>query len=548
MRNIFNLIIIWLQRHPWPVACLLAAGFFLQAFCSSERESLTWDEPSYIAAGYAYWKWNAFEVNPSHPPLTQMLISLPLLPMDIRAPGKNDPAWRFGGNPAAELGRRLIFEGGQDPVRIARLARLPVILMGTCLVLCIFAWGSQLWGPGAGLAAALLAACDPNLLAHSGLATEDLGCTILMFAACWMLHRGLVTSRTWRDWLACGIFTGLALIAKYSSLILLPLFLVIILWYISSTPSKLETLRWLFPRLLLAGGITLLVVGVGYKGTFDYAAYLRGLHSIYGDTNPNPSFYLWGRVSSQPFWYYNLVALVCKTPLGTLLLLTMAAVSVACWPRRHIESTVFLLLPAFLIVGISCFDRFNLGLRRILPALPFLLLFAARAWVDFNRLRWLSTLLLASSVVAAAAIYPNYLSFFNLLCGGPENAPYITHDSNVDWGQDLPALAEWQHQHPEAKPMRLCYFGTAVPQAYGVQAEVCSLQDTFQPREGYYAMSVTSLVSLRRYSALNRVDVDWLQKFKPCGRAGYSILIYRFGDPSNPASPVLPPTHAGNAP
>src|SRR5271170_3970236 len=53
MRQIFNLTKIWLQRHPWFVACLLAAGFFLQAFCSSEQESLTWDEPSYISAGYA---------------------------------------------------------------------------------------------------------------------------------------------------------------------------------------------------------------------------------------------------------------------------------------------------------------------------------------------------------------------------------------------------------------------------------------------------------------------------------------------------------------
>jgi len=548
MRQIFNLTKIWLQRHPWLVAGLLAAGFFVQAFFSSEQESLTWDEPSYISAGYAYWKWNAFEVNSSHPPLMQMLVSLPLLPMDIHAPGKDDPAWRSGPNPVAELGRRLVFEGGQDPVRMARLARLPVILMGTCLVLCVFAWGSQLWGPGAALAAALLAAFDPNLLAHSGLATEDLGCTTLMFAACWMLYRGLMASRNWRDWLACGTFTGLALIAKYSSLILLPLFLVIILWYTLRSQSKLEAWRWLFPRLLLVGGIMLPLVGFGYKGTFDYAAYLRGLHSIYGDTNPNPSFYLWGRVSSHPFWYHNLVVLVCKTPLGTLLLFTMAAVSVACWPRRHMETTVFLLLPAFAIIGVCCFDRFNLGLRRILPAIPFLLLFAARAWVDFGRLRWFSALLLGGCVLAAAATYPNYLSFFNSLCGGPENAPYITDDSNVDWGQNLPALAEWQHQHPEAKPLRLCYFGTAVPQAYGVQAELCSLQDTFKPHEGYYAMSVTSLVYLRRYAVLYRLDIDWLQKFKPCGRAGYSILIYRFGDSANPASSVPLQTHSGNSP
>jgi len=525
-----NLAAAWLQRHSWAVACLLAAAFFVQAFCSSRQESLTWDEPSFISAGYAYWTWNAFEVNPSHPPLMQMLEALPLLPMDIRAPGKDDPAWRSQPNPVVELGHRLIFEGGNDPVQIARWARLPVILLGTALVLCVFAWGRQLWGTGGGLVAALLVACDPNLLAHSKLATEDLGCTVFMLASVWMLHRALITSQRLRDWLACGLLTGLALIAKYTALLLLPVFWAIVLWYAFNTRTKSGAWLWLLPRLLLLGGTALLVVGAGYKGTFDYAAYIRGMHAIYGDMVANPTFYLCGQASFHPFWYHTFVSLFCKTPVGTLLLLAMAAVGACRWPRRQAEVFVFLLLPALLIIGVSCFDPFNPGIRRVLPALPFLLLFAARAWVDFARLRWLSALLLGGCVLAAVSIYPHHLSFFNTLCGGPERAPYITDDSDVDWGQDLPALAGWQRQHPEAQPLRLLYFGTAVPAAYGVVAEEqLSGQDLGAPSEGYYAISVTTLVSLRKLSQLDGWDTDWLRKYKPCGRAGYSILIYRFG-------------------
>src|SRR5206468_1326451 len=50
---------------------------------------------------------------------------------------------------------------------------------------------------------------------------------------------------------------------------------------------------------------------------------------------------------------------------------------------------------------------------------------------------------------------------------GPARLWHHLADSNVDWGQDLPALAELVH----AKPLRrlyLGYFGTSDPKAYGL--------------------------------------------------------------------------------
>ena len=40
-------------------------------------------------------------------------------------------------------------------------------------------------------------------------------------------------------------------------------------------------------------------------------------------------------------------------------------------------------------------------------------------------------------------------------------------DSNIDWGQDLKLLANWQKKHPDT-PMYLWYFGTADPHYYGM--------------------------------------------------------------------------------
>jgi hypothetical protein len=40
-------------------------------------------------------------------------------------------------------------------------------------------------------------------------------------------------------------------------------------------------------------------------------------------------------------------------------------------------------------------------------------------------------------------IHPHFLSFFNLIAGGPDNGWRALVDSNIDWGQDLARLGAW---------------------------------------------------------------------------------------------------------
>lgn len=64
--------------------------------------------------------------------------------------------------------------------------------------------------------------------------------------------------------------------------------------------------------------------------------------------------------------------------------------------------------------------------------------------------------------------YPNFISFFNIAVGGERGGIYLLGDSNLDWGQDLPKLAQWQEQHPD-KTLYLDYFGVCDPAAYGIR-------------------------------------------------------------------------------
>jgi hypothetical protein len=83
-------------------------------------------------------------------------------------------------------------------------------------------------------------------------------------------------------------------------------------------------------------------------------------------------------------------------------------------------------------------------------------------------------LLLTGALVWSAAITvwisPHYLSFFNVLAGGPNNGWRYLTDSNIDWGQDLPALRDLIQKQNLGR-IKLAYFGTAHPSYYDIDFE-----------------------------------------------------------------------------
>jgi hypothetical protein len=126
--------------------------------------------------------------------------------------------------------------------------------------------------------------------------------------------------------------------------------------------------------------------------------------------------------------------------------------------------------------------------------------------------------------------YPHQLAYLNAAVGGSEAGPRVTDESNVDWGQELFRLADWQRAHmaPD-ETLRLYYFGSAEPSAYGVRAERFDLADAAAPRPGVYAISAHYLAYFRKLQALEGADVDWLAKYTPVARIGHSLYVYRFG-------------------
>ena len=110
----------------------------------------------------------------------------------------------------------------------AALYVLPVVALGLLGGFLVYRWARDLHGPGAGLAALALYVFCPTLVAHSHLATVDVGAATLTVATLYTFDRWL--RRPGPGALAlCGLVLGLAQLAKFTALLLYPMLVLLAL-------------------------------------------------------------------------------------------------------------------------------------------------------------------------------------------------------------------------------------------------------------------------------------------------------------------------------
>ena len=275
-----------------------------------------------------------------------------------RPVSETDPLWQQGEH--ILFSRKFLLENGDRIREIALRARLPILLIGTCLVLAVAFWGRRLYGPTPALAASALAAFSPNLIAHAKLATTDLGCTAAMFLSVFTCYQA-IEKNTHTSWFLCGFVTGLALLTKFTALLLGPIYLVLGgMFYFQKRISFRHLLRGAFIVTMLST----LTIGAGYNLTFNLSLYFEGLSKIYSNARPGYLFYLHGELSETPWWYYYLATLYLKVPLPVLVLVALSLFYLFK-TSQHRDTALVLLVPILVILIATCFDQSNLGLRRI---------------------------------------------------------------------------------------------------------------------------------------------------------------------------------------
>lgn len=558
---------------------LLLFLIFVQAISSIRLKSATVDEVTHLPAGYSYLKTGDFRMGRENPVLIKLISGTPLLFFDLKIP-TDHPSWRQLDQYA--FGGQFLYHSNKNGDRILFWGRMPIILLSILLAYFVFRWAKELFGINAGLLALFLYIFEPNILAHSVLATTDLGVAVFSFIALYYFWKFIRESRP-KNLILAGFTFGLAQASKFSAILLVPIYLLLILMRIfsanevtssvklfrrlSPAKSRIQKSYVLFASLLSIFLIAFLVIFASYgfqikpvlspddplgkhtkalhqllprnnkvvnRGVYFFlerfpipaADWFRGQASQILHSREGHSAFLMGMYSEKGWWYYYLVAFLIKTPIPLLVLLIIAIWLFGKSKEKKMEDEYFLIVPIAVMFAASFFNRIAIGLRYLLPVYPFLFVFTSRlAGVRLKRQTLFIVMVGILSlwyIFSSLSIYPHYLAYFNEFVGGPNNGYKYLVDSNLDWGQDLKGLAKYVEER-KIKEVKLSYFGTASPNYYQIPYQLVTEKEMHKYTPGIYAISATNL---QNALVVDKTRFDWFKKYQPVDKIGYSIFIY----------------------
>ncbi|MEK7525409.1 MAG: glycosyltransferase family 39 protein [Patescibacteria group bacterium] len=582
------------KANPFTIlAGVIIAGAVMLAVGSGWNEPLLVDEVPHIGAGYSYLTSRDMRFNPEHPPLVKDLAAFPLTFLNFDGKSSLESIFQRDDvtNSQWDFGRRLIYNSGVNPELATRLARVPMLLFFIASAVLLFLWARRLYGPAAAITGLILLAFSPTVLAHSKLITTDGPAMLGVLLAGYAFVNYLRQENKKTYWFTVGAL-GLALLLKFSTLLLLPAFLItgfIFGWFKDGLNAGVKSAGKI--TLLILSGLVLVVWPVyiihtsGYpperqrkdteylmqwlpqrnianaiiwasdkpliRAAGQYA--LGAVRVIQRSSGPTTIFYL-GEISNEGRQSYFPLIYFLKEPLAWWLLALAAlfAVFKLPWTKKNIKvfiknhpDELFMLVWLGLYWTSSIQSNLNIGIRHLLPIYPFMIILVS------GRIVWLLDHLQGASfkvwrgaglilalvmgwyVFETIHAYPFFIPYFNQVAGGSAGGYRYVVDSNVDWGQDLKRLGQWMDTSRVGK-IDLDYFGWA-DQPYYIRGQFTWVHSTtYKNREDFMKRNQSNgwiAVSVT-FLQNSKQDADywWLKQIEPTTTIGHSIFVWRIKD------------------
>lgn len=512
------------------IAAILLLIMFGVALSSILDDTFTFDETAHVAAGYSYLTQKDYRLNPEHPPLIKYLAAFPLLFLNLNFP-KEHPSWIQKEPPQwwfqFDFANQFLYRSNNNPDQILFWSRLPMILILLFFGWFIFYWTKKLFGNKAALLSLFLFSFSPTFLAHGRLVTTDVGAALGVVLATYFWLKFL-ENPTPKNIILAGLIFGLAMLIKFSLILLIPFFAFITLIYVLIFVEKLfkQIFRY-FGLALLAGAIGFVFVvwpiyqyhiwnyfperqirdtqflldtssipkpliaidkWLSTKPIFrPFSQYLLGVLLAINRSTTGHTTYFLGEISAAGWRNYFPVIYLIKEHL-TFHILTLITLLYIAWlikkpfwinTFQRIKNWIKSHFPEFVMLTflgiywlISLTSKLNIGIRHLLPVFPFTMILVSvvicNYWLKGQNLKIKSTLvgiLLLWQVISLISIYPHFLAYFNELAEGPNQGYIYTVNSNLDWGQDLKRLKKWVEKNKIEK-IYLDYFGGGDPKYY----------------------------------------------------------------------------------
>jgi hypothetical protein len=501
-------------------AGILLVFMFFTAFFSMKQKALTFDELAHISAGYSYLTQQDYRLNPEHPPLVKDIPAIPLLFLDLNFPEEGQswlqsdsaPAWWVQFN----LGNEFLYGSGNNPKEIIFWSRLAMILMMVFLGWLLFYWTKKTVGKTAALGVLILFSFSPTFLAHGRLVNTDVGAVLGSFLSI-IFWLKFLEKPSWKNVFWAGIFFGIAMLFKFSLILLIPFFAIITIIYALIFSKKIK--EYLGKSILIGlTGFILVIWPVYQFHVWNYpvesqlrdtiadinghpippakeaviwmtkqeflrapAQYLRGLLMASQRTAWGNTTYYLGEILAGSYWHYFPLLYLLKIPLAFHLLSLLALILLLVdKTKKKIRKENFWIIAFLVWIAIywtaAIAGNLNIGIRHLLPVFPFtyILIISCLYWktklIPQERVKkatkGLILILFTGYIASSVSNFPDYISYYNEIINGTKEGYKIAVDSNYDWGQDFYYLIDFINNPPSGEKIEkihLDYFGGESP-------------------------------------------------------------------------------------
>jgi len=538
---------------------ILLSLYLAQCAWFIQSQSFTFDEPINILSGLVQWRTGQYSgglAMNDHPPLSRLLCTLPATNAKFQIGNKVVP------NPEAVAYHNRDFDSFgtvlPSPETLAWHTRPVNAVLGAILGVLLWLAARSLYSIGAANFVLALFSFSPALIAHFSLAaTNDGLITLMLFAVAFQLVRWH-HSPSWIQTVLLGLVLGGLLVSKASAL---PFFLaaLALVFVLKAGSIAILPAEWNWSRAVIASLVAFLVVWGAYQFHVSKITLtannvqmrldipkrpdpvVRDSTRAYQLSVPVPAFefiqglgfqllhdkkghggFLLGRsyVGGSPLYFP--VVTVLKWPT---MVLVLAAVAMGLLLMRRSplprDFALWAFFPALYFALVE-FSSLNLGERYILPVYPFVLLLCGSLW-QFTRNRRVPLALilvaLALHIGDVLRYAPDYLSYFNVFVN-PAKSYQLLSDSNVDWGEGLIALRNYQQAHPN-DPVHLAYFGNIDPAIYGIQAI------PLMPNERASGTIVVSATYLSGQTLPDPNSYHWVLQYPRKAILNHSLFVFQ---------------------
>jgi len=434
------------------VVTLLLVFQFCTLIYLSKADSQTIDEGVHLSAGYTYLVKHDYRLNTEHPPLVKLLCALPLLKIHPSLNSISD-LWDASSNfyydsvrESYGIAERFLYDAPNNASLMLFWGRFSNIILTLLLGLSVFFISRRFWGNVGGLLSLTLFVFDPNVIGHGHLVTTDIGASIGYLLTIYCLYRYL-NKRSWSNLLWLGLSLGVALAAKFTMLMLLPIGGLLILLKLTFDSQKFVVFLKVIGGAIAALFIAWLVIWSTYgyetkpapvvddytttiltlnnypadwlpQSTKDSSNHLlstarpllipreffKGSFQVVSHVNGGHSSFLLGETSDKGWWYYFPVVFLFKTPIATLFLLALLAY--LYFRRRGSGAVWFFGTAAVAYLLIAMMSKADLGIRHVLPIFPVLYVVVPYVLLSMKKIRLAVTIALVLLVAEVVFAFP----------------------------------------------------------------------------------------------------------------------------------------------